>query len=244
METETKILKGEEILALEESLNKSTFDQSIVESIISVDIGNLLAFDPRPINSSELKKEKETFLLDLCTQGTQQIINSLFKLPTERVEDTIIVKLPKSVNLLPREKPLPKKKPLTKWEQYAKLKGIQKHKKGRKVWDEVARDWKPVWGKDRANDSTKQWLIEIPKNQDPNQDFFAKRTTEKNERVAKNELQRLRNIARATKKKVPGIGLTPTESTTNNKDKTVEKLHVIFLNFLVYFLTIKKLILI
>ena len=30
----------------------------------------------------------------------------------------------------------PKPKPETKWEKYAKLKGIQKKKKGRKVWDE------------------------------------------------------------------------------------------------------------
>ena len=30
---------------------------------------------------------------------------------------------------------VPKEKQLTKWEQYAKLKGIQKKKKGRMVWD-------------------------------------------------------------------------------------------------------------
>merc|ERR1711902_266500 len=35
---------------------------------------------------------------------------------------------------------------------------------------------------------------------------------EKRERVAKNELQRLRNIARAKNTKVPGVGLTPTAS--------------------------------
>ena len=31
---------------------------------------------------------------------------------------------------------IPKAKPPTKWEQYARLKGIQKRKKGRMVWDE------------------------------------------------------------------------------------------------------------
>ena len=30
---------------------------------------------------------------------------------------------------------VPNEKQLTKWEQYAKLKGIQKKKKGRMVWD-------------------------------------------------------------------------------------------------------------
>lgn len=227
MEIENSI-KADDILntELEASLNKSTFDSNIAESIITVDLGHLLAFDPRPINTSELKKNKESFLLDLCTQSTQLIVNNLFKLPQERVEDTIIVKLPKPTIIIPREKPLPKKKPLTKWEQYAKLKGITKKKKGRKVFDEVAKEWKPVWGMNRAKDTTKDWLIEIPKNQDPNQDFFAKRTTEKNERVAKNELQRLRNIARNSKKKVPGIGTTPTEM-DKDKTKSEEKFHVI-----------------
>lgn len=35
--------------------------------------------------------------------------------------------------------------------------------------------------------------------QDPNEDQFAKRTAAKKERVAKNEFQRLKNIARANK---------------------------------------------
>lgn len=37
--------------------------------------------------------------------------------------------------------------------------------------------------------------------EDPNVDLFAKRKKEKKERVAKNELQRLRNIARSQKSK-------------------------------------------
>lgn len=37
--------------------------------------------------------------------------------------------------------------------------------------------------------------------EDPNVDLFAKKNKEKKERVAKNELQRLRNIARSQKSK-------------------------------------------
>jgi regulator of ribosome biosynthesis len=218
MEVENSI-KVDDILS---DLNKSTFDSNLAESVVAVDIGHLMAFDPRPIDSAEFKKNKEIFLLNLCTQGTQLIVNNLFKLPTERVEDTIVAKLTKGNTILPREKPLPKAKPLTKWEQYAKLKGIKKKKKGRKVFDEASQEWKPIWGMGRAKDNTKDWLIEIPKTEkDPNQDFFAKRTSEKTERVAKNELQRLRNIARASKKKVPGVGLTPTQP-----DKADEKFRV------------------
>jgi regulator of ribosome biosynthesis len=47
-------------------------------------------------------------------------------------------------------------------------------------------------------------------NADPNEDQFAKRMKAKKERVSKNELQRLRNLARTMKGKVPGVGLTPT----------------------------------
>ena len=195
-------------------------------SVVQIDVGNLTAFDPRPIEAKDLKKDSDKFLLELTRTNTQLLINQLFNLPVERVEDVIVAKLPKGTIVYPREKPLPKAKPLTKWEQYAKLKGIHKKKKSRKVYDEVKKEWRPTWGYKRANDSTKDWLIEIGKNEDPNQDFFAKRTSEKNERVAKNELQRLRNVARSTgKKKVPGIGMTPTTvSTTDNP----EKLHVNF----------------
>ena len=44
------------------------------------------------------------------------------------------------------------------------------------------------------------------------QDPREKAIEEKREKVAKNELQRLRNIARAKNTKVPGVGLTPTAS--------------------------------
>ena len=208
-------------------LKSATLTAAQADAVIFVDLGHLLAFDPRPVDSIELKKSADSFIRDSCTYSTQLIINKLFRLPQERVDDTIVVKLPKPLTVVPREKPLPKKRPPTKWEQYAKLKGITKTKKSRKVWDEVAKEWRPVWGMNAKSDKTKQWLIEIGKNEDPNQDFFAKRTTEKNERVAKNELQRLRNIARNTKKKT-GLALTPTEI-EKNKPST-DKLHVSICN--------------
>ena len=44
-------------------------------------------------------------------------------------------------------------------------------------------------------------MIEVPQNADPYEDQFAKRKKAKSERVAKNELQRLRNVARSRKMK-------------------------------------------
>ncbi|RNA08704.1 ribosome biogenesis regulatory -like protein [Brachionus plicatilis] len=184
-------------------------------SVSVQDIGNLVQFDPRPIDSSEFKKDPDSFLKQACTIGTQLLINNIFQLPVEKIDDVIIAKLPAPSTTLPREKPIPKEKPLTKWEQYAKLKGIKNKKKQRKVWDETSKTWKPTWGYKRINDKTKDWLIEIKKNEDPNQDFFSKRTQERNERVSKNELQRLRNIARSSKKKVPGVGATPSVLSEN-----------------------------
>lgn len=201
----------------------STLNSTLAKSVVFIDMGHLLAFDPRPIDLIELKKEPDSFLKDLTTQTAQLVVNNLFKLPVERVEDIVVAKLPKPITVIPREKPLPKEKPLTKWEQYAKLKGIQKKKKSKMVFDDASKEWKPRFGYKRANDSTKQWLIEIGDNEkDPYQDFFSKKTEERNERASKNELQRLRNIARATKKKVPGVGNTPT---TDDKIKS-EKLNV------------------
>ncbi|KAM6977124.1 ribosome biogenesis regulatory protein homolog [Aplochiton taeniatus] len=178
---------------------------------LEFDIGNLVACDKNRIDTREFRKQKkEEFLCSLARDNTQLLINEIWKHPTERVEEVIVVKLPEQTTALPREKPPPKAKPPTKWEQFARLKGIQKKKKTNLVWDDVAKEWKRRWGYKRANDDTKEWMIEVPVTADPNEDQFAKRNKAKKERVAKNELKRLRNIARAQKIKVPGVGLLPT----------------------------------
>ncbi|KHJ75285.1 ribosome biogenesis regulatory protein, partial [Oesophagostomum dentatum] len=88
------------------------------------------------------------------------------------------------------------------------------------VFDEATKEWKPTYGYRRGNDDTKDWLIEIPDNADPNKDYFAERVEKKKERVAKNETQRLKNLARqmkTTMRKGPsvdasiGIGVAPEE---------------------------------
>lgn len=201
-----------------------TSEKDTAEAVVNIDVGNLMAFDPRPLDPNEFKGDvakRSDHLRWLCTTATQLLVARVFELPAERVEDVVVVKLSVPDTILPREKPLPKAKPPTKWQQYAKMKGIEKKKKSRMVFDEASGTWKPRWGFKRANDSTKDWLIEIKKNQDPNQDFFAKRTNEKSERIAKNELQRLKNVARVTKRKVTGVSLTP-----NVVDSTTDKFKV------------------
>uniref|UniRef100_A0A667X9C3 Ribosome biogenesis regulatory protein n=1 Tax=Myripristis murdjan TaxID=586833 RepID=A0A667X9C3_9TELE len=158
----------EEVLAKAEQEEAEKLKSIAVQKELDLefDVGNLLACDKNRVDSREFKEQKkEEFLASLARDNTQLLINEIWKQPTERIEEAIVAKLPDPATPLPREKPPPKPRPPTKWEEFAKLKGIQKKKKTNLVWDD---------------------------------------------RVAKNELNRLRNIARAQKVKVPGVGLTPT----------------------------------
>lgn len=184
---------------------------------LEIDLGNLLAYDPNPLDVADSKNISEKFIKDLARDNTQLLFNEIWKLPVERIQEAIVAKLPECTTVLPREKKIPKAQPLTKWQEYAKLKGIQKRKRGAMVWDETAKDWKPRFGYKRANDDTKEWVIEIPANADPYEDQFEKRAKAKKERVAKNELQRLRNIARRTGKPMPGSGHLAGQSQTTTE---------------------------
>lgn len=79
----------------------------------------------------------DSYLQSLARDNTQCLINKLWELPTETVDDVTVAVLPKPKYILPRAQPVPKPKPPTKWEQFAKEKGIQKKKKDKLKWDEV-----------------------------------------------------------------------------------------------------------
>jgi regulator of ribosome biosynthesis len=150
----------------------------------------------------------------MLTHFFQLLLNSLWKLPTHKVEEATCVALPPpSISIvLPREKPAPKPKVPTKWEKFAIEKGIEKKKKTKLVWDEVVNKWVPRFGYAKAQaENEKNWMMEIKEGDDPMEDPFAKLKESKREHVAKNELQRLRNIARTKNVKVPGVGVTTGE---------------------------------
>ena len=75
------------------------------------------------LNSVLFRDDREGFLRELARDNTQLLINSIWGLPTERVEEVVVAKFPPPTYILPREKPVPVPKPLTKWEKYAKDKG-------------------------------------------------------------------------------------------------------------------------
>ncbi len=88
---------------------------------------------------------------------------------------------------------------MTKWEQFAKLKGIQKKGKNAMVFDEEKQEYLPRFGYKRANDSSKSWVIEHKEGQDADSkvDPFTRLEQEKKERVARNKQQQLHNLQRA-----------------------------------------------
>uniref|UniRef100_A0A2P2K5A3 Ribosome biogenesis regulatory protein n=1 Tax=Rhizophora mucronata TaxID=61149 RepID=A0A2P2K5A3_RHIMU len=94
---------------------------------------------------------------------------------------------------------LPKPRTPTKWELYAQAKGIKKHKKDKRVWDEQTQGWKHRFGYDRVNDDEDLPIIEAKMTDEPGEDPFTKRREEKKTRVQKQEKNRLKNLKQAAK---------------------------------------------
>ena len=184
---------------------------------LEMDLGNMLAIDNNQLDSDQL--DSPEMLMSLARDNTQLLLNAIFDLDTERVEDAVTAKFPPPTFILPREKPVPKPKPMTKWEKYAKDKGIEKKKKkDRLVWDDVVQKWIPQFGYKKAQaEADKNWAIPVKHNHDPNEDPYEKLAEDKREKVAKNELQRLRNLARAKNVKVPSVGVAPNTKDTQAK---------------------------
>lgn len=94
-----------------------------------------------PISFSTSRTNQDEYLKALTRDNVQLLINQVWSLPTERVDEAIVVKLPKPKFVIPRARAIPKPRPLTKWQQFAKDKGIRTKKKGRSKlqWDDELR---------------------------------------------------------------------------------------------------------
>lgn len=84
------------------------------------------------------RSQPNSYLKSLTRVNVQLLINKIWDLPVERVDEVITATLPKPEYVLPRSRVIPKPKPLTKWQLFAKQKGIQTKKKGKSKlkWDE------------------------------------------------------------------------------------------------------------
>ncbi|XP_065844220.1 uncharacterized protein [Oscarella lobularis] len=133
-----------------------------------VDLGNLAVVDSNPLDTSQLGSSCSKYLLSRSERSMQMLAERLWKAPIEQTAETVLAELPKPSIAVPREKPVPKPAPPTKWEQYAKLKGIQKKKRSRMVFDEASKDWKPRWGAQRAGKpDSGDWLTELSDDEEP-----------------------------------------------------------------------------
>ncbi|EFN81820.1 ribosome biogenesis regulatory protein homolog [Harpegnathos saltator] len=194
---------------------------------MELDLGTLLVSDYNPLDEKALKSEPD-YLKNLIRNDVQLLINKVWELPRERVDGVVVVKLPKPEYTLPRARAIPKPKPLTKWQQFAKEKGIQTKKKGKSKlkWDEELKKWIPTYGYKRVKaEEQKEWLVEIKSGADANDNSFAKAKEAKQERQSKNELQRLRNIAKSKNIKLPKVGL-PTREYLPNSQQLSEALTI------------------
>jgi len=207
--TASKVSTIEEILTSQAGKETSSHNKSIevfkeVEAV--VDVGSLYLNDLQPVDAKHVRANTEAFLKNLARDNTQLLFNKIWQLPIEKVDNVIVCSLPAPSTILPREKKVPTAKPPTKWEKFAKSKGISNKKRGRMIFDEESKTWKPRFGYQRGKDDTKEWCLEVPENGDPNEDQFEKRLTAKKERIAKNELQRLHNVKRNLKDSGGGGG--------------------------------------
>ncbi|XP_033159834.1 ribosome biogenesis regulatory protein homolog [Drosophila mauritiana] len=183
-----------------------------------LDVGSLLITDPNDFDDRELRSNKEEYLTALTRENTQLLVNAIWELPTERVDESIVAKLPEPTTVLPRLRKPPGPRPLTKWEKFAKEKGISKKKKEKKTYDETMDKWVPTYGFKRAEaEKAKDWVLEVPQNADPNTDMFQKKIDLRNEKVAKNEIQRMKNIVRAKKIDMPRSGYLGPEAASSSQ---------------------------
>lgn len=75
--------------------------------------------------------------------------------------------------------------------------------------------WVPTYGFKHAEaERQKEWVIEVPKTADPMEDMFQKKIDLRSEKVAKNEIQRMKNIVRAKKLEVPRTGYLGPEASS------------------------------
>lgn len=84
-------------------------------------------------------------------------------MPWEKSNEGVLVTLPKSQVVIPREKHVPLPKPPTKWELFAKMKGIKpktKEQRSKMVFDETTGEWVHKFGYKKPKTEEDSWIIE------------------------------------------------------------------------------------
>jgi regulator of ribosome biosynthesis len=170
--------------------------QGVPAESLELDLGNLTALDPSPTDASAFRAgDISAAVLAAATAVAQTLVGEIFKLPvTLDTNVGPLARLPPPTAPVPREKPLPKAKPETKWQKFAAEKGIAKRAKSKLVWDESSNEWKRRHGYDRVNDDSDTIIVNAKQGDGPDSDPFAEAKKAKQDRVAKNKKQQLKNM--------------------------------------------------
>lgn len=170
--------------------------------VLLTDVGNLMAFDPRPVDPAPFRTPEGATraCLELGRAVMQALAAEIFALPSVPEKIGRLATLPPPTTLLPREKPIPKPRPPTKWEKFAQSKGIVKRKRSRMEFDEGAGEYRRRHGYKRVRDESDVAIVEAKPGDQVGEDPFEKRKGDKRERVAKQEKNRLQNLKMAAKK--------------------------------------------
>jgi len=164
------------------------------------DLGHLMACDTHPFDAegaAHAPEGAEAFLRAQSRGNVQLLLNRVFNLPQTRTDQgTLAVELPAPTTTLPREKPAPKPRVATTWEKFAQKKGISSRKKSRMVHDDQKDEWRPRWGYQKADDVSKDWLIELKGNDADDHDAYAALRQQKTEQLLKNKRKQLGNLER------------------------------------------------
>lgn len=164
---------------------------------ITLDVGNLAAFDERPLDPSAAPEEA-------ARQAAEALVHSVFSLPLSDDAEARLVTLPSRLYPLPREKPIPRERSETKWEQFAREKGIHKKKKrDRLVLDETTGEYIPRYGRGSKNAADRDVVLPHKESEGDNYNPFHQKRKEKRERVKTNVKQQRANVARSQKKVNP-----------------------------------------
>ncbi len=162
---------------------------------VRLDLKNLLIMGLHAPLNTILRDEREDVMNSTAQHGVQLLINALMALPGRNTESGLVVELPVHEEVrIPRMKLPPQSKPETKWEKFAQAKGITKHKRSRKVWDDSAQEWRPLWGYKRANPGVEGTpIIEAKEGDNFDSDPWAEARAAKRSRVEKNAKQMKHN---------------------------------------------------
>ena len=190
------------------------------------DLGTMLAADQHPFDIPNYKKQQKQEIDNEARENTQLLLNQIFNLPLERLVGNAgaIVKLPKTSTPFPRHKPVPVGRVQTKWEKFAQIKGIQKQKRSKKVWDEGTQSYKRRYGYKRGNDDLSDWAI-MAKSTDKagTADPWAVRRKDKKQRVMKGAVQQMKNMEN-TQKYLIQTGQSSTMSAVKKDKQTKQAL--------------------